>query len=838
MKRGVYVYERSKIDEAHVWNQRRTFEKMLRGYSPLLIDNTNVKLWEMQPYARMAAQCGYKIFVLDANTKWNTKCNELAKKNSHNVPKAQIQQMLTRFENNITPEALLLSCNLPLDYQKNPQQRNYPPVAKAADFVCSVSSPSTSSVHNHNSMNLDLKLPDSRPNPERKTSTNNSQCEVSTLIEISDDEDNARSITKPIQVKYFPPEKIDLSSWGVDENVLNNLNMAVKLPYKSGNHTIGISTNSEPETKPQTSEQGCNTTLADFHKESEGARVIYGKNCSINANHVRLPQNKAGMFDKSCCTQDDTISDRDEDLNRLMDIFPNIPVLYVRDMYDDCKGDFELTFEIFLEDNKDYSNMVRNNTDNDYNQSKKAKMGDDVDIASSSTTFDLIDISGSPYEEIHLPNTTKPETNDIISSSWELPSSSKETFSSNTNQTPFDDPIMLLDSDSDLEFDNLCPSRAQSETNSEDNDIIELNLGAGLIEQLEKEFGDPQNDYPKGFQPVVQVPKAFARQLYASYVESVYQQMETQKSVLDKLVIEDEAFARKLYEEENGLVKEAPPAGLKEIMNEQVAMNIQEREISVWRNCTPNDLALQLTLKKLYASFPTIDREVLFEIFHANKQDYKQTVEDLLVSVDVKETTSITDIREPPISQSMLEELEEVNEEYNKANDETEDNRSSESFREEANDYLKKRTALYQKAQEYYSQGQREVAQFYSELAKKQTQFYDMANNRAATVLLEEHSKRLQNFDTLDLHFLFVKEAIPALDVFIDRNINLLKGGTKKSQSLLVITGRGNRSKNGVSKIKPAVISRLKTRKIQFAQVNPGLLKIKVNLNSIMTSDL
>lgn len=137
-------------------------------------------------------------------------------------------------------------------------------------------------------------------------------------------------------------------------------------------------------------------------------------------------------------------------------------------------------------------------------------------------------------------------------------------------------------------------------------------------------------------------------------------------------------------------------------------------------------------------------------------------------------------------------------------------------YREEANRYLKRRAELYQKAQQYHQRGMTEVAQFYSGLASKQTLYYDRANNMAATAFLDEHSKRLQDFNTIDLHFLYVKEAIPALDVFLDQNINLLKlSNNRNSDYLQIITGRGKRSENGISKIRPAVISRLKRRNIK-----------------------
>lgn len=113
-----------------------------------------------------------------------------------------------------------------------------------------------------------------------------------------------------------------------------------------------------------------------------------------------------------------------------------------------------------------------------------------------------------------------------------------------------------------------------------------------------------------------------------------------------------------------------------------------------------------------------------------------------------------------------------------------------------------------------YQQGMSEVAIFYSDLARKQTELYERANSLAASTFLQEHSNRLQNYDTLDLHFLYVDEALSALDIFLDNNIHLLQG-TGKTQHLFVITGRGKRSVNGIPKIKPSVKARLKKRQVK-----------------------
>lgn len=135
-------------------------------------------------------------------------------------------------------------------------------------------------------------------------------------------------------------------------------------------------------------------------------------------------------------------------------------------------------------------------------------------------------------------------------------------------------------------------------------------------------------------------------------------------------------------------------------------------------------------------------------------------------------------------------------------------------YREEANQHHQKHIALMQQAQQAYQRKQYGVAQFYSDLAKTETQLYDQANNLAASAFLQENSKKFQNFHTIDLHYLYVKEAIAALDMFIDSQIRWFEGTDKRQENLFVITGRGKRSDQGRSRIKPAVMTRLRKRGI------------------------
>lgn len=51
---GQYIFDRNLLQVAHEWNQTRANEEMKKGTNPIIIDNTNLEAWEMQPYIMMA----------------------------------------------------------------------------------------------------------------------------------------------------------------------------------------------------------------------------------------------------------------------------------------------------------------------------------------------------------------------------------------------------------------------------------------------------------------------------------------------------------------------------------------------------------------------------------------------------------------------------------------------------------------------------------------------------------------------------------------------------------------------------------------------------------------
>lgn len=142
-------------------------------------------------------------------------------------------------------------------------------------------------------------------------------------------------------------------------------------------------------------------------------------------------------------------------------------------------------------------------------------------------------------------------------------------------------------------------------------------------------------------------------------------------------------------------------------------------------------------------------------------------------------------------------------------------NGSAAEYRAKANKILELRTELYQKAQQYYQRGMPDVAMFYSNLVREQTQKYELANTIAAQSFLAEQNRFVNNSETLDLHYLKIKEALTSLDIFLDREITKLKNSSLNNKQLFIITGRGKRSKDGKSILRPAVTARLEKRQIK-----------------------
>ncbi|XP_022114200.2 uncharacterized protein LOC110992620 isoform X2 [Pieris rapae] len=157
MLRGVYRFDKYKLQDAHLWNQCRAFRAMTGGISPIIIDNTNIEPWEMEPYVRAGVCNGYFIHVVYPKTRWARNPYQLFKRNSHNVPVHTIKRMVDNMREGITGEEMMKSLGLNYSAELTPPVfRQHPELPPTVATVPSTRCPE-SEFNNGNQQNQILR---------------------------------------------------------------------------------------------------------------------------------------------------------------------------------------------------------------------------------------------------------------------------------------------------------------------------------------------------------------------------------------------------------------------------------------------------------------------------------------------------------------------------------------------------------------------------------------------------------------------------------------------------------------------------------------------------------
>ena len=95
---GQYQHDVRALGHAHVWNQGRVRSAMIKGVSPIVVDNTNTTWKEIKPYVELAKEHGYEVSYAEPDTPWKFDVEELAKRNSHGVNKEVMQRYLDKWQ--------------------------------------------------------------------------------------------------------------------------------------------------------------------------------------------------------------------------------------------------------------------------------------------------------------------------------------------------------------------------------------------------------------------------------------------------------------------------------------------------------------------------------------------------------------------------------------------------------------------------------------------------------------------------------------------------------------------------------------------------------------------
>lgn len=94
---GKYVFDGSKLVQAHLQAQCLAIRAMRRWVDILIVDNTHVERWEFEVYETLADAFGYKVVVVDLFDGGLTDA-ELAARNAHGAGVSDIAGMRAKWE--------------------------------------------------------------------------------------------------------------------------------------------------------------------------------------------------------------------------------------------------------------------------------------------------------------------------------------------------------------------------------------------------------------------------------------------------------------------------------------------------------------------------------------------------------------------------------------------------------------------------------------------------------------------------------------------------------------------------------------------------------------------
>jgi predicted kinase len=88
---GEYVFDVTKLKEAHNYCQFRCSERMRQQKSRIVVANTFTQEWEMEEYFKMAERYNYRVHTVIVENRHDSE-------NVHGVPEDKLQQMKERFQ--------------------------------------------------------------------------------------------------------------------------------------------------------------------------------------------------------------------------------------------------------------------------------------------------------------------------------------------------------------------------------------------------------------------------------------------------------------------------------------------------------------------------------------------------------------------------------------------------------------------------------------------------------------------------------------------------------------------------------------------------------------------
>lgn len=709
-----YYYDPQSLTDAHEYNQKIVRKKAVEGWSPIIVDNTNTKVWEMLPYVKIAVQNGYLIEILQPNTPWSNSALKLSRKNIHGVPKKKIESILNNFEpitkNQILEMMKTVNYSVPL-----PQMRLQPNIPVRLDLSLNKNAHNSKISKN----NTDLKK--------------NNSSKAAFLLCTHD----LKTDISPENVQYSKSEAIH-------ETIDNKQKNTVLLKNKQNIQKLEIHALNCP----------------NENKSFYTIRQIYSN----------------------------------EDVYKLWDLFVK------------CNGDTDNLINILLKDDCAELNSHIQKTNISFTCDCDTQINQiEEDIFRNKSNMQL----DRGNEILKYENHMKSEVQNYLDSKMSSIVQNKcilKDIHYQSNPQSINDQIYLEECNEKECYDK----KSYDFTADEENELYEINLGTEFIKQLENICGceSKLKESLTKCHTNIFMPKSIAKQIFALWMESVYNQIEEQKQITIK---DDQAFAKflEIY------LSESDNLDVDIANNIEIAWFKYNSDQQYSNNSTRENLECYSQLIKLFQNFPQIQREVIMEIFQAHGNQFDETMIVLNNSVN-------------SCDWNKLDCMKSKNEKIYSEQAKRAALREFEKSRNHAAHHSQLKAECFEKAKEAIKRNSDSIAVYYSHIANLHNTKIDMCNQKAANCIMEVNDWKQTNPDFIDLHYLHTMEAIECLDLFLDKHINKLKNITRTYKYIFIITGRGLHSAGGISTIKNKVKTRLKDRNLKWSEVNPGLLKVKL----------
>ncbi len=146
----------------------------------------------------------------------------------------------------------------------------------------------------------------------------------------------------------------------------------------------------------------------------------------------------------------------------------------------------------------------------------------------------------------------------------------------------------------------------------------------------------------------------------------------------------------------------------------------------------------------------------------------------------------------------------------------------AEYHRNKADEYAQQHRQLSSQSQAAYKAGRGDLAKSLSIQAKAIHSKVEHHNKEAARLYFDLNNEGKPE-GTIDLHGLFVKEALQRLDEAVKSAVK------ERNPELVVIVGAGNHSEGGIQRIRPAVEKWLRERNYTWTVMNQGCLRVNLS---------